>query len=883
MEILKNKTKFTAIFVITILTISAFMLMATPLQAQVDDDVYHGTPHTAERPGVSGPAPADAIIDWYFSPKARLAFTPNPIGVNQIFTINIWVTPPPSAERFQKDYKVVITKPDGSSNTVAIDSYVADGTAWFPYLADQVGDWKLQFFFIGMYHPPGWWNDGAYDGTTPQSAGKSGWQWYDGDYYNPTNTAVQTLTVQQEFVYSWPLIDLPTDYWTRPISLEHREWAAIAGNYPWKEQETYSEYSGDADYYGPYVKAPNTSHIVWKVQRDTAGIIGGEAGVYGDIGSASTPDVIYMGRCYDTYNKPGVGNVAACYDLRTGEIYYEIPTSEGGVTPTKIAYDKPADTAVPGAGAARPITAELIAVDSSSNPEELYKINPFTGSVSTYDLTNDDGDGPGRILAFRNDYFLSVRDSSDNVVDPYMISHFWNRTSIQDNGYPTYLVNWTVIGNSNNFASRVNSNITYRLCPSYRGSTNTATGQWNWYGRLGAADLDTGYTVVTRRFFDNAVWGGQAIGVSLYSGQVLWERDFENAPYSPRTTVADEGVAVICFNQGEVVGLDMATGAIKWTNTENSYPFGGFWGYDEAAAYGKAYFWSYDGVQAFNLQTGNLDWHYNDPAIPFETTYTGSTGVEAYSFNGNGIVADGKVFVRNSEHTATAPYTRGWSLHALDALTGEKIWKIAAPMNPGAAADGYITAGNSYDGFMYVFGKGKSETTVSAPQTAVAKGTAMMITGSVLDISTAQEGTPCVADSSMDTQMNYLHMARPVNGIYFNETITGVPVVLTAIGSDGSFIEIGTTTTDGYYGDFAHAWTPETEGTYRILAQFVGSEAYGSSGAATGVVIGPAVTPTVPITPDEQPLISTEVAIAIGVIAVAIIAAVGYLVIRKRK
>ncbi len=270
-----------------------------------------------------------------------------------------------------------------------------------------------------------------------------------------------------------------------------------------------------------------------------------------------------------------------------------------------------------------------------------------------------------------------------------------------------------------------------------------------------------------------------------------------------RTTVAEDGVAVICFNQGEVVGLDMATGAIKWTNNGNSYPFGGFWGYDEAAAYGMAYFWSYDGVQAFNLQDGTLTWHYNDPAIPFETTYYGTTGVEAYSFNGNGVVADGKVFTRNSEHTATAPYTRGWSLHCLDAYTGEKIWKIAAPMNPGAAADGYLTAGNSYDGYLYVFGKGKSETTVSAPNVAVPKGTAMMITGSVLDISPAQKGTPCVSDASMDTQMNFLHMVRPVDGIYHNETITGVPVMLTAIGTDGTYVEIGTTTTDGYYGDFA--------------------------------------------------------------------------------
>jgi hypothetical protein len=92
--------------------------------------------------GSSPPAGVD-VAYTYTNIEARLAFTPNPVGVNQIFTINIWITPPPSAERFMKDYQVIITKPDGTSNTVTIDSYVADGTAWFPYLADQVGDWKL--------------------------------------------------------------------------------------------------------------------------------------------------------------------------------------------------------------------------------------------------------------------------------------------------------------------------------------------------------------------------------------------------------------------------------------------------------------------------------------------------------------------------------------------------------------------------------------------------------------------------------------------------------------------------------------------------------------------------------------------------------------------
>ncbi len=43
-------------------------------------------------------------------------------------------------------------------------------------------------------------------------------------------------------------------------------------------------------------------------------------------------------------------------------------------------------------------------------------------------------------------------------------------------------------------------------------------------------------------------------------------------------------------------------------------------------------------------------------------------------------------------------------------------------MAPGAVADGYLAAADTYDGYMYVFGKGKSATTVTAPEMTIAKG-----------------------------------------------------------------------------------------------------------------------------------------------------------------
>ena len=71
-------------------------------------------------------------------------------------------------------------------------------------------------------------------------------------------------------------------------------------------------------------------------------------------------------------------------------------------------------------------------------------------------------------------------------------------------------------------------------------------------------------------------------------------------------------------------------------------------------------------------------------------------------------------------------------------------------------------------------------------------------------------------------------------------------MTLTAIGSDGSVTDIGTVTTNGYYGTFGNAWTPPKEGVYTIMASFGGDDSYGSSSAATSVSVGPApsVAPT---------------------------------------
>jgi len=254
-----------------------------------------------------------------------------------------------------------------------------------------------------------------------------------------------------------------------------------------------------------------------------------------------------------------------------------------------------------------------------------------------------------------------------------------------------------------------------------------------------------------------------------------------------------------------------------------------------------------------------------------------------YSFNAGCQIADGKIYTYNTEHTPTQPITRGWGLHCINATTGELIWKIKTPGAVGPIADGYLTV-SCTDGYMYVFGKGKSKTTLEAPLTTIPLGQSIVLKGTVLDMSPAQAGTPCVAKESMTTQMEYLHKQMAIDGLWHNETITGVKVSLDTVDPNGNYIHIGDVTTDGYSGTFGFTWEPEIPGQYKVTATFMGDDSYGSSFATTYVSVSetsPATsTPAPAEIPDYMPIMYAILAVGIIAMALGIVAVL--LALRKR-
>ena len=833
----------------------AIFLMISPILMITNDTIVPAKAQLATKQPISGPSPAGITPNETFTIQAYLSFTPNPVGVGQTILVNMWTTPGLNPHRFHQGYKVTITLPDSTKDVKTLNSYCADATSWFEYTVTQVGTYKLKFEFPGEYYPAGQYYNGYIVTNTSGNFLESA-------YYIPCSTPEQNLTVQSDIVASWPPSPLPTDYWTRPAHLENREWWSILGYYPadgvvgggpdWPaDTNTYiSNYA-----FTPYVQAPDSSHVVWKKLGGISGLIGGSAGIYGTLSNPGTPSLIYAGRCYQTYTKPGVGSVAGCYDLRTGEIYYEIPVANGGVTPSYVSCKRDTNTAVPGATETDTFSVSLLSIGT-----RLIKIDPYSGAI----LLNVTG---------------ITATSSMLYNDPYVISY---QTLGLGASTKYCFVNWTTAGTETNFANRVISNVTLAwTSPTF---PNTAA----MGGTSRVYDFESNVAIWSIGIVTSAAGaldGTWIRAADLTTGAELWNITVPDTRYSSASILADHGKLVQLMQNGYWMCWDLRTGKFLWKSEIMDYPWGApsFGAYAAQSAYGLFYRQSYDGVYAFNWTNGKIVWHFQAPSAPFETPYAGGT-----SFNSGGIIVDGKMYVANSEHTTTWPRSRGWKLFCINATTGEGIWNMTGAASPGAAGDGYLTVANSDDGHMYVYGKGKTATTVTAPDTVVTNDVGIVIKGTVLDMSPAQESTPCVSKESMTTQMEYLHMQLPIDGIYHNLTITGVPVSLDAIDPNGNSIHIGDVTTDGYSGTFGYVWQPENAGKYQITVTFKGDDSYGRSFATSYASVGePTVTPTV--TTNSNPVdVTTPVAtyvlaaaVAI-IIAIAIVGALILLAVRKK-
>jgi hypothetical protein len=295
----------------------------------------------------------------------------------------------------------------------------------------------------------------------------------------------------------------------------------------------------------------------------------------------------------------------------------------------------------------------------------------------------------------------------------------------------------------------------------------------------------------------------------------------------------------------------------------------------------------YSGVlTAYNITTGKILWNYTAENFALESPY-GNIPVLI------SCIADGKIYVGTGEHSPSQPLWRNpHALACIDAQTGQRIWGfpvfgisgVSGTDSGGASyviADGYLVALNAYDGQLYSFAKGPSDTTVSASPKTSEKGTSVIIDGSVIDVSpgTKQreielrfpDGVPAASDDTMTDWMMHVYMQQALA-----KNATGVPVSLDVIDSNGNLRHIGNAISDatGYY---SFEYQPDIPGKYTVIASFQGSEAYYASSAETSFTVSEATPTQTPEPSPQQSISDTYFVPAIAAILVALIVVIALL------
>jgi len=336
-----------------------------------------------------------------------------------------------------------------------------------------------------------------------------------------------------------------------------------------------------------------------------------------------------------------------------------------------------------------------------------------------------------------------------------------------------------------------------------------------------------------------------------------------------------------------VTGYSLSTGQKLWgpTALPNASPFSSL-GANAIVADDFIYIWLYGGdVYSYNILTGALKWEYHTPPAGYESPY-GRNSIWTFTV---GTIADGKLFVPEG-HMYSPPLFHDAQQLALDLETGEKVWSIDAfDVTSGPAiSDGVMVTLNAYDNQIYAYGKGPTKITVSGPDTGSTMDIPVMIKGTVTDISAGSlqqavaanfpNGLPCVSDESMSDWMEFVYMQQPCPA-----TITGVPITIDVIDSNGNYRNIGTTTSDSS-GTYRFTWVPDIPGDFAIIATFEGSDSYYSSYSRDGFTVMPTPEPTAEPTAAPASIADQYMLPGIGIIvaAIAVVGAVLALMLRRR-
>jgi hypothetical protein len=874
-----DKTRITSLTLILLLAISAIIVSVQIVGAQLDGD--------------------EVVVTTQTTLYAFLSIAPNNIGISQPLYVSMWLDKVPPTANVQygdrwENLKVEVTKPDGSTETLGPFKTDNIGGAYTVYYPDAVGTYYFQFFFPGQ----------TIEGKNPAPTGTMNAQTV-GWYYKPAQSDIVEITVNQEPLVPRPSTPLPTDeYWTRPINGLNPEWRVIAGDwlnvYP------------DSNYFEPYAVGPETSHIMWTKVHAIGGVAPGEYAEWNYYTGLAyetkfRSPIIMDGRVY--YSLPlgtsGGGGGYQCVDLRTGEVIWKLDDVTSMNYGQNLYYKTPNEFGI------KPYLWKTSGLQVSPGaglpPLNAWGVyDPFTGEL-LYTFVNCTG---GTVTTGPNGEMIIYTLNSNG----WLLK--WNSTKAVMS-YESNAWMWRPQGRTMDWNRGIEWNVTINV---YSGPSRQS---------IHRVSVEDNVILATTR----ASWAPrdytQVIAYSTVDGSELWYANRTGPPghiiswNTYQGSPAGEGVFVEFYPETmEFYGYDIKTGAQLWGPTEPLENAFSIYTWQARIAYGKLFVPDYGGyVHAYDVHTGEKLWTYYLGDAGYDTPY-GHYPIETPM-----IIADGKVYT-SAGHGYNTPIFKNAKLMSLNETDGSLIWDIeffGDRMGIGVA-DGYLVSYNIYDGQVYCFGKGPSQTTVNAPMNTVQLGSSVTITGSVTDeCAGAQQlvaegkfkSIPAISDEDQTAWMEYLYMqqSKPTDA-------QGVTVKLSAIDPNGNYQDIGEVTTD-IWGNFGTNWVPPVPGVYQIVAEFAGSAAYGKSSASTYFTVDEAASPSAAIEPEpttpaptepepaapepteptpaqpeqttpepteaepveatEAPLITTEVAIIAAVAVACVIGIVAFWALRKRK
>ena len=742
---------------------------------------------------------------------AYIGATPNPVGVNQQTLIHVGITQErQNVAQGWEGLTVTVIDPEGTETTLGPYRTDATGGTGDIFIPSKVGTYKLQTHF------PAQWGNWTGD-WTGQGAANIWWLAADSEVMN-----LDVIETEQEY---WPGMPLPTDYWSRPIDGQLREWSAISGNWlgvPW-----------EGIMIAPYNDGPETAHILWAKPIAFGGLAGGlEFG----------PQAYEEGDAYEGKFQNSV--------IINGVLYYNRYTEGtewmGGIWPVQ----------------------GIVAVDLRTGAELWFRNNTRLafGQVFYWDSYNYHG-----VFAYLWETvapFPFAPKNTWNAYDPFTGEFAYRMTNVPDgiNLYgPKGEIYRYVVDLENGQLSLWNSS---RVISDHGSWGSTAHLQQTFDATDGiewTVPIPTGLpgSVMAVNLEDRIIGsnlGGWAHEY-IISGRVgqpvpLWSISLKpgeegellyNTTWTPPPGDLDIAWEAISFEEGVFTlwnkqlrqhwGFSTDNGQQIWGPTPSQHYIDLFRGGTGHIAYGKLISVGMSGnVYCYDATNGTHLWTYSASDPLNEVLWANDWSIRPTFF------ADGKLYLGQSEHSPVDPKPRGGPFVCIDVESGEEVFRANGLFRQndwGGLAiigDSIIATMDTYDNRIYAIGKGPSATTVTVSPKATVQSSSVVFEGSVTDISAGTldyalaarfpNGVPAVSDASMSDWMLHVYKQFP-----YPADIQGVQVFLKIQDPNGDYYS--TTVTTDRNGGFSHSWAPAIAGDYQVTAIFEGSKSYYSSQATT--------------------------------------------------